>query len=63
MAKFKNMNPKHTMRIIYNALNQSNFQYGIFIWDSLRDNILNALIINQNNCQNLFKLYSQRIYE
>lgn len=43
------MVPKQTMRIIYFALYQSNFRYGLLVLDSIRDNILNALLVNQNN--------------
>lgn len=37
------------MRTIYFALYQSNFQYGLLEWEGIRDNILNALVVNQNN--------------
>lgn len=47
--KLKNMAPKQTMKIVYFALYQSNFKYGLLVWDGFRDNILNALVINQNN--------------
>jgi len=47
-----------TMKIVYFALYQSNFQYGLLY--GLRDNILNALVVNQNNivriCLNKFTL-------
>lgn len=43
------MVPKQTLRTIYYALYQSNFQYGILVWGDLKDNILNVLTINQNN--------------
>lgn len=49
LVKIKCMVPKQTLRTIYYALYQSNFQYGILVWGGLKDNILNALTINQNN--------------
>jgi len=60
LIKLKNMVPKQTMKIVYFALYQSNFQYGLLVWGGLRDNILNALVVNQNNivriCLNKFTL-------
>jgi len=49
MFKLKKIVPKQTMRLVYFALYQSNFQYGLLVWGGLRDNIINHLIINQNN--------------
>jgi hypothetical protein len=46
------------MRTVYFALYQSNFHYGFLVWGGIRDNILNALVVNQNNiiriCLNKF---------
>ena len=60
LIKLRNMVPKQTMKIVYFALYQSNFQYGLLVWGGLRDNILNALVVNQNNivriCLNKFTL-------
>ena len=60
LIKLKNMIPKQTMKIVYFALYQSNFQYGLLVWDGLRYNILNALVVNKNNivriCLNKFTL-------
>jgi len=41
LIKLKNIVPKQTMKIVYFALYQSNFKYGLLVWDGLRDNILN----------------------
>jgi hypothetical protein len=49
MFKLKKIVSKQTMRLVYFALYQSNFQYGLLVWGGLRDNIINHLIINQNN--------------
>jgi len=49
MVKLKNIVPKTIMKIVYFALYQSNFQYGILAWGGIRDNVLNALVVNQNN--------------
>ena len=58
LVKLKNMVPKQIMRTVYFALYQSNFQYGLLVWGGIRDNILNALMVNQNNiiriCLNKF---------
>jgi hypothetical protein len=60
LIKLKNMVPKQTMKIVYFALYQSNFQYGLLVWGGLRDNIINAPVVNQNNmvriCLNKFTL-------
>jgi hypothetical protein len=37
------------MRIIYFALYQSIYQYGLLVWGGLAKNILNTLQMNQNN--------------
>jgi hypothetical protein len=52
MVKLKNIATKPTMKIVYFALYQSNFQYGILAgigWTSRQDNVLNALVVNKNN--------------
>lgn len=60
MVKLKNSVPKQTMKTVYFALYQSNFQYVILVWGGLRDNFLNPLVVNQNNivriCLNKFTL-------
>lgn len=54
LVKIKNMVQTHTTRIIYYPLYRSNFQYRILVHEWPRDNILNALIINQNNIFRVF---------
>lgn len=39
LVKLKNMIPKQTMRLIYSALYQSNFQYDLLVCGGRRDNI------------------------
>lgn len=46
--KIRGLVPKSTI-VIYFALYQSIFQYGLFVWGELGDSILNKLQINQNN--------------
>lgn len=54
MFKLKKILPKQTMRLVYFALYQSNFQYGLLVWGDLRDSILNPLTVNQNNFVRIF---------
>jgi hypothetical protein len=37
------------MKIVYFALYQSNFQNYLLVWGGLQDDIINAIIVNQNN--------------
>lgn len=61
MVKLKKTVPKQTMKIVYFALYQFNFQQCLLVlWGGFRDNILKALMVNQNNivriCLNTFIL-------
>jgi len=60
LVKLKNIVPLHTMRTVYFALYQANLQYDLLVWGGIRDNILNAFIVNQNNivriCLNKYTL-------
>jgi len=46
------------MKIVYLTLfltlYQSNFWYGLLVWGGIRDNILIALVVNQNNIVIIF---------
>jgi len=57
--KLKDLAPKH-LRVVYFALYQSIFQYGLLIWGGSADCFLNQLQINQNNivriCLNKYSL-------
>jgi len=47
--KLRDLVPKQTMRVIYFALYQTIFQYGMLVWGGLADTVLNKLQVNQNN--------------
>lgn len=47
--KLKNLIQKKTIRIIYFALYQSIYQYGILVWGGLGDGVLRQLQVNKNN--------------
>jgi len=49
LIKLKNMIPKQTMKTVYFALYQSDFQYGLLVWGGFRDNILNAIVGDTKN--------------
>jgi len=58
--KLKNLIPTQTIRIVYFALYQSIYQYGLLIWGGLGECILKQLQVNQNKivriCLNKYAL-------
>jgi len=58
--KLKNLIPTQTIRIVYFALYQSIYQYGLLIWDGLGECLLKQLQVNQNKivriCLNKYAL-------
>jgi len=47
--KLKGLVSKQTTRVIYFALYQSIFQYGMLVWRGLGYTVLSKLQVNQNN--------------